>query len=114
MPIRDERAISVEGTQLIAAMLSKDALVLVIYGDSNPSSSAMTAAGESIAAGYPLRGVIYGPTRHDARVVVEFYADSQLTATLLNADAQDKASIRTEIARGYDEVVGPRRRAAQR
>ena len=113
VPIRHAETNSVTAVQFFGAQKSKDALVIVVYGgDSITINAATRAAGEALSAGYPLRGLVFGPRRDDARSVIEFYADSQLTATFLNADAGDKSRILAEITRGYRDIVRPRRVSA--
>jgi hypothetical protein len=99
-----------DAVQFVAAQRSGgQGQVLVVYGkDAAALHAIMQVAGEAITAGYPLKGVIFGPRRDDAPFVVEFYADAQLTATFLNAKAGDKATIQAEVVRGYRDIVMPR------
>jgi hypothetical protein len=109
VPTMHAEARGIDAVRFVAAQKAKDALVLVVYGrDPETQRTALQAAGEARAAGYPVRGVILGPVRGDARSAIEFYADSQLTATFLNARANDKSSAVAEIRRGY-QIIEARR-----
>lgn len=114
VPIRRLQDNSIELVHFFAAQASKDALVLVLYGnDENLTQTGLRAAGQARAAGYPLRGVVLGPVRDDAPYVIEFYADAQLIATYLNPTVDDEAAILAQLRRGYVEIVLPRRERQQ-
>lgn len=112
VPVMHAETNSVRAVHFVAAQRSAGAQVLVVYGnDAAAIRTVMQAAGEAIRAGYPVKGVIYGPSRDDAGFVLEFYADAQLTATFLNSGASDRAKILAEITRGYRDIVRPRQTA---
>ncbi len=109
VPIKHAEDISVRAIHFAAAQQSKDALVLVIYGtNESMKKTALAAAAQTRAAGYPVRGVIIGPERDDARFVVEFYADAQLASTFLNPTPGDTDTISSEVKRTYEMIVRPR------
>lgn len=109
VPIKYAENVTVRAIHFVAAQQSKDALVLVIYGtNTGIRQTALRAAAQARAAGYPLRGVIIGPPRDDARFVVEFYGDAQLVSTFLNPAPGDTAKIINEVIQAYKTVVRPR------
>jgi hypothetical protein len=114
VPIRHAENNSVRAVHFVAAQVSKDALVLVVFGDDTATKNlAMRAASAAIIAKYPLRGVILGPRRDDARSALEFYADAQLTATYINPAEKDIDAALRELKRGYAEIILPRRTAGK-
>ncbi|MCP1469486.1 hypothetical protein J3E64_001161 [Sphingobium sp. OAS761] len=114
VPIKHAETNSIRAVQFFASQKSAQGLMLAVYGASeNAKNAALGAASELRAAGYPLRGIIFGPARDDAPSVIEFYADAQLTATFLNPDQSDKAAIVTQLKRGYSEIVRPRLTGSQ-
>ncbi len=113
VPVRHAETNSVRAVQFFASQKSKDGLMLAVYGgDANLEQTAIRAASELRGAGYPLRGIIFGPRRDDAAMAVEFYVDAQLAATYLNPSTEDAAAIATEVRRTYREILQPRTGAA--
>lgn len=111
VPIRHAEQNSVRAVHFVAAQVSNDALLLVVYGsDDRAKQLAMRVASAAISADYPMRGVIFGPKRDDAPSVLEFYADAQLTATYFNPSESNIDAALSEVRRGYVEIVLPRRK----
>ena len=111
VPISHAEDKSARTVHFVAAQVSNNALLLVVYGsDDRAKQLAMRVASAAISADYPMRGVIFGPKRDDAPSVLEFYADAQLTATYLNPSESNIDAALSEVRRGYVEIVLPRRK----
>lgn len=100
VPIRNAQDAQPEGLRFAAAQQSSgNYQVLVVYGsDQRVIDATIQAAGDAIAEGYPVRGVIIGTA--SAAPSIDFYAGSQRTATFDSNAILDVRQIKGEIARG--------------
>jgi len=109
VPVNDARDLQPDGVRFAAGQVSGGPyLVMVVYGDEQSGLDAtLQTASEAITQGYPVRGVILGPadSLRGERNSVEFWADAQLTATVLNANPGGVPEMLEEIKRGYGILV---------
>ena len=114
VPMSDARHIELDGVKFSATHASDDALVLVVYGKNQDLfNRTHEAAKLVIAEGYPLRGIIVGPT--DQPEQVDVYTDGQLYDSISKErDSSemllfyDRDVIRQALIDGYDDIVKPR------
>ncbi|KPM17707.1 hypothetical protein [Citromicrobium sp. WPS32] len=122
LPMRDARGVQLRGVQMAAAMDSRDAQIVVFYGDSPAAlEAAKQGAREAIAAGLPVRGMmvadplepqIVGGSQISGRNQIEFYANGTSTAIIDNVDRAPQrvaGMVRAELERGYNVVIRPQR-----
>lgn len=114
VPMDDGRHVSPKAVTFGAIQASRDQLLFVILGK-NQSLLDQTyeAAQQLIAAGYPLRGIILGPTDHPEQVDV--YTDGQLYDTVSPKAGSsgkftfyDRNIIKRAAIYGYEDIVKPR------
>ena len=115
VPVNDARHVGVEAVKFGAAQASNDQLLLVIYGKNQSLfNQTYEAAQQLIADGYPLRGIIVGPTDHPEQVDV--YTDTQLYDTISPEESggntvatfYDRDVIKRSAVHGYEDIVKPR------
>ena len=123
VPIRDARGAQEDGIQMAAAIASKDAQVIVYFGNDYEAYKSIVRAAQDILAEdeIPLRGIILADPLEPEFVngyqistdqEIEFYANGHRTATILNPDADTKNDIKEQLERDYKRIIIPSRTLA--
>ncbi len=120
VPLRDLRGAEADAVEAIASASSKDAQVIVFFGDNYDAYKSMVEAlQEVITEGeIAFRGVILADPL-EARIVhgyqismeqeIAIYADAQLTSTIRNPNAEVGEAIKDQLQRDYERIILPRR-----
>jgi hypothetical protein len=124
VPTRDARGGDYEAIMMGAAAASKGAQVLVFFGDNEAAfASAKEGARNAIAQGLPLKGMIVGSPLTPKTVngfhisgsnQLIFFTDGTQTSIIDNPDGSISGSVVAELQRGYNQVLLPRQREAQK
>lgn len=110
VPMRNVRGTSEAFLRLLAADVSKDTVVLIVYGNDRVLyDQAKKAAIDATSQGYTVKGILVA----DGEPALEIYADAQSVATMKNPTGVNTdsfvASIRSDIRHAYTEIILPRR-----
>ena len=108
---------------MAAAIASKDAQVIVYFGNDYEAYKSILRAAQDILAEdeIPLRGIILADPLEPEFVngyqistdqEIEFYANGHRTATILNPDADTKNDIKEQLERDYKRIIIPSRTLA--
>ena len=108
VPIRDMRHNGIDAVHMGAAIASDDKQVIVFIGTSQSVFETLKAAVSKLRnEGYPVAGLIVAATETDQKI--EFYADGQLTATILNPELHDLFDKVMQVIEGdYRKIIVPR------
>jgi hypothetical protein len=119
VPTQDARGANPEAVRTAAAVASKNAQVVVFFGDNETAFQSLREGVRSaISQGLPVKGIIVGSPiilektvsgkPHNLNQVV-FYADGTRTGHIDNPNGTEKSQVEAHLRRDFEGVILPRR-----